>query len=109
MDTMSFMNATNIWNADVIDDGRVRDILRAVPGSYDDFVNSTAECMSQDGKLKSMILNLIRTRPEVDSSGVLRALCDFYGLNKPLELVDDVDDEEMFSDINTGSLRKVAY
>ena len=110
MDTLNFMNATNIGNADVIDDRRVRDILRSVPGSYDDFVNSTAECMSQDGKLKSMILNLIRIRPEVDSSGVLRALCDFYGFNKPLELVDDDnDDDEMFPGANIDSLRKAAY
>ena len=106
MDTMSFMNTTNIWNEDVIDDERVRDILRAVPGSYDDFVNSTSECMRQDGELKSIILNLIRIRPEVDSSGVLKALCDFYGFNKPLELVDD---DEMFHSVNTGSLKKAAY
>ena len=109
MDIMSIMNNANIRNADMIDDGSVRDILRAVPGSYDDLVDSTSECMSQDAKLKSMILNLIRIRPEVDSSGVLKALCDFYGFNNPLELVDDGDEDEIFPGVNKGRLKKVAY
>ena len=41
------------------------------------------------------ILNLLRVSPGADSSDVLKALCDFYGFNKPLGLVDD--DEEAAS------------
>ena len=111
MDTIIFTNmAGNMDTVDVISDGSIRDILRSVPGSYDDFVNSTAECMSQDADLRKMILNLLRVRPESDSSDILQELCNFYGFNKPLELVDDDDDDdEFYSGANAGGLRKVAY
>lgn len=78
----------------MIDDRKIRDILKAVPGSYDDFVYSTAECMNRDEKLKGMILDLLREKPESNSSDVLKELCNFYGYNKPVELVDDDEDYE---------------
>ena len=79
----------------MIKDTNIKDILRAVPGSYDDFVNSTAECMSQDEGLRNLIVKLLINKPESNSSDILKVVCDFYGFNRPLELVDD-DDEEDF-------------
>ena len=109
MNTMNYVNTvSDAETVDVINDRSIRDILKAVPGSYDDFVNSTAECMNKDENLRNMILNLLRVSPGADSSDVLKALCDFYGFNKPLELVDD-DEEESFPEANTIGLRKVAY
>ena len=64
--------------------------------------------MSQDENLKNMILNLLRVRPGADSSDVLKALCGFFGFNKPLELVDG-DEEEFYSGANADGLRKAAY
>ena len=84
----------NINTVDMIDDVSIRDILSAVPGSYDDFVNSTAECMSQDEGLKNLIVKLLINEPESNSSDILKVMCNYYGFNRPLELVDDDDDEE---------------
>ena len=84
----------NINTVDMIDDVSIRDILSAVPGSYDDFVNSTAECMSQDEGLKDLIVKLLINEPESNSSDILKVMCNYYGFNRPLELVDDDDDEE---------------
>ena len=114
---MSLSNIENVLNKDstvgAIDKISVMDVLRAVPGSYDDFVNSTADCMSQDKELENLIMELIRTKPESNSSDVLKTLCDFYGFNKPLEIVDDDDDDLYAGAVETGSraggMVRVAY
>lgn len=115
-DNMNILNLENVVNKDgtvgAKDKNNVMDVLRAVPGSYNDFVNSTADCMSQDKELENLIMELIRTKPESNSSDVLKALCDFYGFNKPLEIVDDDDDFHVGA-VETvsraGSMVRVAY
>ena len=84
----------NINTVDIKNDTNIKDILSAVPGSYDDFVNSTAECMGQDEGLKNLIVKLLINEPDSNSSDILKVMCNYYGFNRPLELVDDNDDEE---------------
>ena len=88
----------DIDTVDMKNDISIKDILRAVPGSYGDFVNSTAECMNQDEELRDLIIEILNNKPESDSSDILKAVCDFYGFNKPLELVDDDDEEDFYVD-----------
>lgn len=87
----------NINTVDMIDDVSIRDILSAVPGSYDDFVNSTAECMNQDEGLKNLIVKLLINEPESNSSDILKVMCNYYGFNRPLELVDDDDEDDFYA------------
>ena len=100
----------NINDMDIEEDKKIRDILWAVPKSYEDFVNSTADCMEKDERLKEVIMGLLRTNPESDSSDVLEVLCNYYGFNKPLELVDD-DDDEIFvgTSSRTGGMMRAAF
>ena len=58
----------------------IREILRALPRSYDDFVESTAECMEEYNDVKVAILDLLRRKPDSTPSDVLKVLCECMGM-----------------------------
>ena len=97
-------------NMNIDENSALRDMLWAVPKSYEDFVDSTVECMEKDEGLKKVIMRLLQTAPESDSSDVLKVLCNYYGFNKPLELIDD-DEEEMLvgASSGTGGIARASY
>lgn len=67
----------------------IRTLLRAIPRSYDDFVDSTADWMERDPVIKRAILNQLKTFPDSSTSDVLRVLWECLGIGEPLELIDD--------------------
>ena len=67
----------------------LRNLMENIPGSYDDFVNSTVRWMVKDGKIESAIITQLRNNPKSDTSDILEVLCECLGIGEPLELVDD--------------------
>ena len=65
------------------------EILKNVPDSYDDFVNSIIRWMNRDANIRTKILDQLSVNPESTTSDILKVLCDHLGIGEPLELVDD--------------------
>lgn len=65
------------------------ELLRNVPDSYDDFVNSIIRWMNRDANIRTKILDKLSVNPESTTSDILKVLCDHLGIGEPLELVDD--------------------
>ncbi len=84
----------------------MKEKLAALPYSYDDFVRFTMQCIEREDGIKEAIERQFQAKPDSDTNDITKVVVDFLGLGESLELVDD---EEVFSDINIGSLRKVAY
>ena len=70
----------------------IRALLRAIPKSYDDFVDSTADWMERDPEIKRAILNQLKLYPESTPSDVLKVLWQYLGIGEPLKLVDDEEE-----------------
>jgi hypothetical protein len=70
----------------------IRALLRAIPRSYDDFVDSTADWMERDPEIKRAILNQLKLYPESTPSDVLKVLWQYLGIGEPLKLVDDEEE-----------------
>ena len=70
----------------------IRERLRAVPRSYEDFVNYTAERMEENAGLRDAVVEQMDSNPDANSSDILQVVVDFLGLSKPLEIVDDKED-----------------
>ena len=66
-----------------------KDRLRAIPGSYDDFVNSTARWMENDEKIRTTILEQLDTNPNSTTHDIMTILCNALGIGEPIELVDE--------------------
>ena len=65
------------------------EMMKRVPGSYDDFVNDTADWMERDEKIRCAILEQIRSKPDSDTDDVTLVLWKCLGIGEPVELVDD--------------------
>lgn len=60
----------------------IRETLRALPQSYDDFVESTAECMEEYDDVRGAVLEYLRKNPESTPSDVLKVLCKCLGMTE---------------------------
>ena len=67
----------------------MKEILYAVPSSYDDFVRYVLECIEEDDQIKEVVLECLRKNSAANSSDVLEAIHDYLGINEPLEIVPD--------------------
>lgn len=72
----------------------IREMLQAVPDSYEDFIDFTAAWMEKDDKVKNAVLDLLANKLEANSGDVLEVLSNCIGIGAPLELIDD---EESFA------------
>ena len=68
-----------------------KEILSAIPKSYDDFVVDAAAWMDQDENIRKAVLERLEEHPESPPSDVLKIICNHLGMTKPLEIVDDED------------------
>ncbi len=60
----------------------IREMLRALPRSYDDFVESTAECMEEYSDVNDAVLEQLRTKPDSTPSDVIKVVCEKLGMIK---------------------------
>ena len=58
----------------------IRETLKALPRSYDDFVESTAECMEEYDDVREAVLEQLRRNPNSTPSDVLKVLCESMGM-----------------------------
>ncbi len=66
-----------------------KELMKNVPDSYDDFVNSMVRWMSRDASIRNKILELLDKHPESTTSDILKVLCDCLGIGDPIELIND--------------------
>ena len=59
-----------------------REMLRALPKSYDDFVNSVAECMEEEEDVRIAVLDQLKRNPNSTPSDVLKVMCECLGMLK---------------------------
>ena len=76
----------------------IRERLRAVPGSYDDFVSSTARWMEKDDRIKSAILDQLEMKPDSSTKDIMNVLCDLLGIGEPVDLVDEDEYESGYEE-----------
>ncbi len=76
-------------------------MLEAVPDSYEDFVNCTAQWMLRDEGIQNAILEKMKAEPNATTSDILEVL--FFDCLKlePLEIVDD--EEECSEDVQAAA------
>lgn len=60
----------------------IREMLRALPRSYDDFVESTARCMEEYSDVNDAVLEQLRVKPDSMPSDVLKVVCEKMGMIK---------------------------
>ena len=77
------------------------ELMRNIPDSYDDFVNSMTRWMGRDKNIRTKVLDQLDKKPNSTTSDILKVLCDCLGIGDPIELVDDEDENV----INIGNLR----
>lgn len=58
----------------------IRERLRTLPGSYEDFVDSTLECMEQEEDVRIATLEQLQRKPDSTPSDVLKVLCKCLGM-----------------------------
>ena len=75
------------------------ELMKNIPDSYDDFVNSMTRWMKRDNNIRSRIIDQLNDNPNSTTSDILKVLCDYLGIGEPIELVDD-EDESVF-DVGT--------
>ena len=64
-------------------------ILEKIPGSYEDFVNDTADWMERDETIRSAILEQLRIKPDSDTDDVTLVLWKCLDIGEPLEIDED--------------------
>ena len=79
------------------------ELMRNIPDSYDDFVNSMTRWMGRDKNIRTKVLDQLDKKPNSTTSDILKVLCDCLGIADPIELVDDEDENV----INIGNLRAI--
>ena len=79
------------------------ELMRNIPDSYDDFVNSMTQWMGRDKNIRTKVLDQLDKKPNSTTSDILKVLCDCLGIGDPIELVDDEDENV----INIGNLRAI--
>ncbi len=67
----------------------IRNRLRMVPRSYEDFVNYAAERMEENNDLCDAVLKYMDSNPDANSSDILEVIANNNGLGEPLEIIDD--------------------
>ncbi len=60
----------------------IREMLKALPRSYDDFVESTAECMEEYKDVNDAVLEQLMIKPDSTPSDVLKVVTEKLGMNK---------------------------
>lgn len=65
------------------------ELMRGVPDSYDDFVNSMVRWMGRDADIRNNVLEFLDKHPGCTTSDILKVLCDCLGIGDPLELKED--------------------
>ena len=63
----------------------IKEMLRALPRSYDDFVESTAECMEEYDDVRDAVMEQLRRNPSSTPSDVLKIVCEKLGMTKSVE------------------------
>lgn len=79
------------------------ELMRNIPDSYDDFINSMTRWMGRDKNIRTKVLDQLDKKPNSTTSDILKVLCDCLGIGDPIELVDDEDENV----INIGNLRAI--
>ena len=79
------------------------ELMKRVPDSYDDFVNSMVRWMGRDTNVRNRVLELINKNPGSSTSDILKVLCDCLGIGDPLELIDDEEE----SVVGAGNMRAI--
>ena len=79
------------------------ELMKNIPDSYDDFVNSMTRWMGRDKNIRTKVLDQLNEKPDSTTSDILKVLCDCLGIGDPIELVDDEDDNVF----NIGNLRAI--
>ena len=64
-------------------------MMKSVPGSYDDFVDTVVRWTNKDESIKSAIIEHMRNNPDSSSSDVLGVLWACLEISEPLEIVED--------------------
>ncbi len=70
-----------------------REMLNEIPGSYDDFVNSTARWMEKDPSIREAILKQIENNSDSDTQDIMKVLWKCLGIGEPLTIVDDEEEK----------------
>ena len=68
--------------------------LSSLPGSYDDFVRFTMECMDRDVMIRNSVMSRLLDVPDSDANDITQVLCDCLGIGESLELIDDEDESQ---------------
>ncbi len=71
----------------------IKEMLSALPHSYDDFVTDTIAWMEQDENIKNAVLHQLSVNPASAPSDILKIVCEHLGMTEPLEIVDDVKED----------------
>lgn len=82
----------NMTFLDYKDEKCMRRMLSALPGSYDDFVESTIRRMQESEGLKDVLFDFLLAYPNSRPSDVIKVLFEYLGMVKPLEIVDDYEE-----------------
>ena len=82
------------------------EMMKAVPGSYDDFVRDTARWMDRDENIRKAILEQLQNKPTSDTDDITKVLWGCLGIGEPLVLVDD--EETDIPNMNVGRTKAVA-
>ena len=67
----------------------IEEKLKAVPGSYDDFVNDIMRWIRRDSNIEVLIENQFISKPDSTTDDLTLVLWDYLGVGKPIEIVDD--------------------
>ena len=67
----------------------IRERLRSVPKSYEDFVDYTAIRMEQNEDLRNKVLDYMDSNPNAGTGNILEVVVNYLGVVEPIEIVDD--------------------
>ncbi len=68
----------------------IKEKLKQIPKSYDDFVRYAMECIDEDNNVEELIERHLLTNPDSDVNDITKVLLEYRGIgNEPLEIVDD--------------------
>lgn len=67
----------------------MRERMQAVPGNYDDFVNSMVRWSERDSSIESAILEQLENKPESDTDDITLVLWKHLGIGEPIEIEEE--------------------
>ena len=74
-------------------------LMQKVPDSYSDFVDCMCRWMKRDSKIRSLILEQLRVKPDSDTQDLMRILWGYLGIGEAVELVDEDEYESGFEEV----------